>query len=210
MLRKRCRDTPFRLTNSVNQTRSGERPRLASDWQEHPAECARKRDAAPAASSVIFFSAVLRMRLNRAPPSFALKDSGKCGKGSARSPRRGFTSFEVMISVALLGLVLVTGYQITSRLTRHQAEAVMGLEEIAMARAVLDEYTVTWPVMPRSGIYKDTWEWTITETPQPVLDRSDYDELFEFRRVSVEIRRKHSDRAPVQYFTVLSKRRERP
>ena len=183
-------------------------------WKRHPAEC---REVAPSAFPVIRFSAFLQTRLNRVTVTSSLSDAGKhcngpeaCRNGLARNFRRGFTSFEVMVSVALLGLVLVTGYQITARIARHQADAVMDLEEIAMARAVLEEYTVTWPAMPRSGIYRDTWEWTITETLQPVLERSDYDELFEFIRVTVAIRRKNSDRDPVKYFMVMTKRREGP
>ena len=242
MRRKRSRDPPCRLTNSVNLTGSGELPRLelfgkyliytvspisrerearqgiggssfsqkalTSDWQKHPAECARKRDAAPAALSDTLFSTPLQMRQHRAPTLFALKDPGTCGNSTARRFRRGFTTLEAMISVALLGMFLVTAYEISARITRHQADAVVGFQDIAMARAVLDEYSVTYPEMLPSGTYKDTWEWKITETPQPALEPSEYDDLFEFIRVTVEIRRRHSERDPVHYFKVVSKRRQ--
>lgn len=111
-----------------------------------------------------------------------------------------------MLAFAMLGVVLVTTYSLSVRSIRQQIEARQGYELIEMARAVLDEYVLTYPEMRTSGSYKDTWDWQITEERQEALESTDYDYYFEFVRITAFVKRKASKNEPVELSTIVARR----
>ncbi len=124
----------------------------------------------------------------------------------SRSRTGGFTLLEVMLAFAMLGMVLAATYSLSVRSMRQQIEARQDYELTAMARALLDEYVLTYPAMPTSGTYKDTWDWRITEAPQDVLEPTDYDYYFEFVRITALVKKKMSDSAPIELSTAVARR----
>ena len=125
---------------------------------------------------------------------------------SQRSRTAGFTLLEAMLAFAMLGMVLAATYNLSVRAMRHQIEAGEDYELTAMARALLDEYVLTYPAMPTSGTYKDVWEWWIAEAQQPVLDATEYDHYFEFVRITALVKKKSSTSAPLELSTVVARR----
>jgi len=123
-----------------------------------------------------------------------------------RSRSAGFTLLEAMLAFAMLGMVLTATYSLSIRSMRQQIEARQDYELTAMARALLDEYVLTYPVMPTSGTYKDVWDWRIIEAPQDVLEPTDYDYYFEFVRITALVRKKTFDSAPIELSTVVARR----
>ena len=118
-----------------------------------------------------------------------------------RTQSRGFTLLEAMVAMALLGIVLTTVYSVSANFTRRQADARNEYELTMMARALLDEYRITYPEMATSGVYKGTWEWWISEQPQAVLEPTPYDSHFQFVKISVKIKRKQSTQPTKDYQT---------
>ena len=119
---------------------------------------------------------------------------------------QGFTLLETMIAMACLGIVLGSIYSLSTNLTRKQLEAKTEYELTMMARALLDEYVVTFPLMPTSGVYKDTWDWVIVENPQDVLEPTMHDHHFDFVAVSVHVKRRGSNQEAQEYYTVVARR----
>lgn len=124
----------------------------------------------------------------------------------SRSHSAGFTLLEAMLAFAMLGMVLAATYSLSVRSMRQQIEVRQDYELTAMARAILDEYVLTYPTMPTSGTYKDVWDWQITEAPQDVLEPTDYDYYFEFVRITALVEKKRSDSAPIELSTVVARR----
>ena len=111
-----------------------------------------------------------------------------------------------MLAFAMLGMVLAVTYSLSVRSMRQQIEVREEYELTAMARALLDEYVLTYPAMPTSGIYKDAWVWRITEAPQDVLEPTDYDYYFEFVRITALVKKKTSNSVPLELSTVVARR----
>ncbi|MEP4035214.1 prepilin-type N-terminal cleavage/methylation domain-containing protein [Pseudophaeobacter sp.] len=80
------------------------------------------------------------------------------------APTAGMSLLEVMVAFALLSLVLVVVLNASSTLKLLQAKSIQKYEATAFARATLDEYIATYPSMHKTGSYKDSWEWTISES----------------------------------------------
>ena len=123
-----------------------------------------------------------------------------------RAPICGFTLLEAMLAFAVLGMVLATTYTISVRSIRQQMEARQDYDLTIMARAILDEYVQTYPQMQKSGTYKNTWDWQISEEPQEVLVRTDYDYYYRFIRITVRVEKKETGGKAYSLFTVIARR----
>jgi len=108
--------------------------------------------------------------------------------------------------MASLGMVLGMVYNVTTYLARKQMDAQAQYQLTMMARAILDEYTVTYPKMRSSGVYKGIWEWEVTEAPQDVLEPTQLDSYFSFVNVSVSLRDIESGRELREFYTVVARR----
>jgi len=124
----------------------------------------------------------------------------------SHSRAAGFTLLEAMLAFTMLGMVLATTYSLSVRSMRQQIDARQQYELTAMAHAVLTEYILTYPAMPTSGTYKNMWDWKITETPQGVLEPTDFDHYFEFVRVTAYVTEKASQVNPFELSTVMARR----
>ena len=111
-----------------------------------------------------------------------------------------------MLAFAIIGMVLATNYSLSVRSMRQQIEARQDYELTAMARTVLVEYVLTYPAMPKSGTYKDTWVWQIKEAPQDVLEPTDHDFYFKFVRITALVKKKTSNSEPHELSTVVARR----
>lgn len=123
-----------------------------------------------------------------------------------RKKRRGFTLLEVVVALALLGMVLGSAYTISVNGFRQQDSALRDLERAVVARALLDEYSVTWPQMSTEGVYRGRWVWAITESSRPGLQPTELDRYFDFREVAVTVHRVGSENAGTTLTTVLARR----
>lgn len=123
-----------------------------------------------------------------------------------RSHRAGFTILEAMLAFAVLGIVLASVYTISIRSFRHQTDALSDYELSAMARAVLDEYVVTYPAMESSGTYEDRWSWIISEEPQPPLKPTSLDQHFSFVKITASVWVVETDNRPHELSTVVARR----
>lgn len=108
--------------------------------------------------------------------------------------------------MACVGLVIVTLYNTTSRLSRKQSDALRDYEQTLLARALLDEYRATYPLMPSYGTYKDTWDWQITEQPQNVLKPTRFDHHFELVLLTAVVSNLGSQKRSVAVNTVVARR----
>ena len=124
----------------------------------------------------------------------------------ARSRVSGFTLFEAMVALAVLGLVMTASLKATAYMAARQAEAFQDHAMVSFARAILDEYIVTGELMKRSGTYKDTWQWQITETGfQPTVS-TDYDQNFSFIEITVLVSKLDQPTRPAKLSTIVARR----
>ena len=123
-----------------------------------------------------------------------------------RTPTRGFTLLESMLAFAVLGMVLAATYSLSVRSMVQQTKARQGYELTTMARAILDEYVLTYPKMSTSGTYKNTWEWHITEELQEVLEPTKYDHYFRFVKITAWVQKKITGEVTYELFTVIARR----
>lgn len=103
-------------------------------------------------------------------------------------------------------MVLATTYRLSISNVRQQVETKQEYQLAKMARALLDEYVVTYPTMSKTGIYKNMWSWRISETPQEVLEPTDYDHYFSFVRITVEVTPQEGTGQPLSLSTVVARR----
>ena len=108
--------------------------------------------------------------------------------------------------MAAVSVVLVSVYSVSAGLMDRQAKAQRDLELAQVARALLDEYVVTFPQSDTSGTYKDTWDWLIRETPYVPEHKTEHDHLFRFVEVTAEVKRSGSTRAPYALSTIVARR----
>ena len=127
-------------------------------------------------------------------------------KRICRAPAHGFTLLEAILAFAVLGMVLAATYSLSVQYMRQQIEAQQDYELTTMARALLDEYTLTYPMMPTSGTYKNAWEWQITEASQEGLASTNFDHHFRFVRITARVKKKETDGTPYELFTVIARR----
>jgi type II secretory pathway pseudopilin PulG len=111
-----------------------------------------------------------------------------------------------MLAFGLLGMVLAATYTLSVRSMRHQIEAKQNYELTSMARALLDEHVLTYPAMASSGTYKNTWDWQIKETPQAVLEPTQYDSYFRFVRITAKVKIGAANSEAFELFTVVARR----
>jgi type II secretory pathway pseudopilin PulG len=87
-----------------------------------------------------------------------------------RPAERGFTFLEVLLSLAMTALVMMTVMMTFSRAATLQAERLRSLWLAEFAVSALEEYKVTYPEMAQSGGTADGWQWQIEEdlvSPNP-------------------------------------------
>ncbi|WP_282092530.1 PulJ/GspJ family protein [Epibacterium ulvae] len=127
-------------------------------------------------------------------------------KKPLRSSNAGLTLLEVMLAFAIMGMVLATSYSLSIRLMSQQISTQEEYELSVVARAVLEEYILTYPKMPMFGSYENTWDWRIEEKPQEVLEPTDYDYYFEFIHITAQIRKRNSNTRNLGLSTVVARR----
>ncbi len=127
-----------------------------------------------------------------------------------RSLVAGFTLLEAIMSLALVGVILGTIYNLSIRSLRVQVEAQQEHELAQMAKAVLDEYLLTYPRMASTGTYKNTWRWQIEERAEPYLEQPANDRVFEIIRVTVRVTRTEGTSEPFEMFTVTARKAKDP
>jgi len=123
---------------------------------------------------------------------------------------KGFMLLETLVALSCIGMVLIAVYSISSRQSQNQADARMDLELSMMARALLDEFSTTYPEMATSGVYKETWKWEITEKPQNTLTSTDQDHHFEFVDIRLSLSRIGSARNAQSFGIVTARRKPGP
>lgn len=104
-----------------------------------------------------------------------------------REPDAGFTLLESLLAIVLAALILGSVYSSTSRALKMQADAVAKHEMKLVARAVMDEYLVTYPSTDRPSALGDLWSWTITERAINPEQPSPDDKFFDYFKVAVTV-----------------------
>lgn len=110
-------------------------------------------------------------------------------RNTKRDGRAGFTLLEALLAMTMLSIVLTGVFAFSIRNLRAQSEASNKLELAFFSEAILDEYLVTRPALPTSGTYKGVWTWEIVETPENVLEATDFDQYFRFVRITATVSR---------------------
>lgn len=127
-----------------------------------------------------------------------------------RNPKHGFSLLETMLATAILSLVLGATYTLVGRTLNAQAVASQTYQMTSLARAILDEYTVTYPDLDRVGTYRNHWKWQIEEQKHAPLAATEFDRFFEFVEISVSIVPLNSrSQTPVELSTVIARRAKR-
>lgn len=70
---------------------------------------------------------------------------------------------EAMVAFAIMAIIIGATMITLGNATRLQAERLQSLELAEVSRSILEEYTVSYPNLPRSGEANGTWSWRISE-----------------------------------------------
>ena len=124
-----------------------------------------------------------------------------------RSRVLGFSLLETILAFSILVVVLISIYSVVFGGFKRQTLAETQYELTMMARAVLDEYVVTYPEMPREGIYKDMWVWTITEERVEGLRPTSMDAYFEFFEIKAQVGLADAPQGTMQTLSTIVARR---
>ena len=111
-----------------------------------------------------------------------------------------------MVAFGILGMMLAAAYTTSVRSLRAQNSAIQQHQMTTMARAILDEYIVTYPSMASQGTYKGVWKWSVEEQAATVLETTQYDRFFQFVRVTATVANATSETEPVSLSTVVARR----
>jgi prepilin-type N-terminal cleavage/methylation domain-containing protein len=98
--------------------------------------------------------------------------------------RAGFTLLECMVAFAAASIILVVSISVIVEGLSKQAAGEREVLALALARALLDEYVHTYPLMASSGVYSEKWAWYIEEKRVRGLRETMLDERFEFVEVT--------------------------
>ena len=104
-----------------------------------------------------------------------------------RSQKTGFSLLECMLAFAAAGIILSGVYTVAIRSSQQQIHAEQDYAAHAMARAILDEYTLTYPAMQRSGTYRSQWVWLINEESIKPIQPTEFDTYFNFVKVTATV-----------------------
>jgi prepilin-type N-terminal cleavage/methylation domain-containing protein len=77
----------------------------------------------------------------------------------------GLSLIEVIVSLAVFSIGMVAVYNAAAGTYSRQSNVSAKHSKTIMARAILEEYTLTYPTMERSGVYKNKWQWSVEESP---------------------------------------------
>jgi type II secretory pathway pseudopilin PulG len=87
-----------------------------------------------------------------------------------RNPTRGFVLLDALVAFALVALVLTAVYLALPTTATRGAERLNRLQATEFAVSILEEYRMTFPLMPAEGEDRSGWSWTLTErevSPEP-------------------------------------------
>lgn len=104
-----------------------------------------------------------------------------------RKAQAGFTLLEAMLSFSIAAFVLTGVYTLSIQSLGRKADSASLYERTAFARAILDEYIVTYPEMANSGSYHGHWNWRIIESEATPVLQSDFDAYFKFIKITAEV-----------------------
>jgi len=125
-----------------------------------------------------------------------------------RNSRFGFTLLETMISLGVLGLVLAASYSIATRSMVAQSRTDTAHLEAAMARAILEEYIVTYPLLGQNGIYQNKWHWSVSEAVQPPITSTNFDRYFDLIKITATVVEQENRSPSYSLSTVVTRRAE--
>lgn len=109
---------------------------------------------------------------------------------SKRHRNSGFTLLETLLALACAAIVLGAFYALTIQSSRSLQSAKQTYELSEVARAMLDEYIVTYPMMESKGNYGARWDWYVDERAYVPDHQTSQDHHFEFVEVTVTVSRK--------------------
>jgi len=94
-----------------------------------------------------------------------------------------------MLSLAILGMVLAGVFTAASQSMAQLSLAQRNLSDSEMARALIEEYLVTFPAMASSGTYQETWQWQMKEEPANGLSLTTENETIKFVKITAAVER---------------------
>lgn len=111
---------------------------------------------------------------------------------SKRHRNSGFTLLETLLALACAAIVFGAFYALTIQSSRSLQSAKHTYELSEVARAILDEYIVTYPRMETKGSYDARWDWYVEERAYVPDQQTSQDHHFEFVGITVTVSRKDS------------------
>lgn len=95
------------------------------------------------------------------------------------SNQSGFTLLETLVAFALLAISITVIYRVGTSIIGNSLRQTQLYTMTEFARSQLDEIVELGSNRPRSGTYRDTWDWRttiepVTELPATYLDKTHY------------------------------------
>jgi hypothetical protein len=87
-----------------------------------------------------------------------------------RAHRSGFTLLESLLSFGMIALVIGAAYLAIIETIARQSRLSEDLKKARFARAILTEYTITWPEMAMTGELPPYYRWSVAEAPLPIQE----------------------------------------
>ena len=112
----------------------------------------------------------------------------------ARRRKSGFTLLESLVAFAIVSLVAGTAFLSLANTYARQAHVMHSLEMARLARALLTEYSTTWPAMADEGVLGERFFWTISDNPMAHL--SNNRAIPQLRKIEITVRESENLRAP--------------
>lgn len=113
---------------------------------------------------------------------------------------------EAMLAFVVAAMILSATYALVAQSLTAERKARLRHDMTALARALLDEYTITYPRMATLGRYRDSWDWTITEADVSGLRPTAMDRYFTFVEVTAQVELVDGSANPVTLSTVVARR----
>lgn len=121
----------------------------------------------------------------------------------ARRRKSGFTLLESLVAFAIVSLVAGTAYLSLASSYARQAHVMRNLEMARLARALLTEYSATWPAMADEGVLGERFFWLISDTP--MAQQSNKQAIPQLRKIEITVRESETLRAPFRMSTVFTR-----
>jgi hypothetical protein len=104
-----------------------------------------------------------------------------------RNPTSGFVLLDALIAFALVALVLTAIYLALPTTSIRQADRLHRLHGTEFAVSLLEEYRVTFPLMPTEGRDPSGWSWAVTEREVSPDPPGSMDALLSYHEVTVTV-----------------------